>query len=121
MNKCINVAMTQCFWCGEASGIAIGKTLVSCNKKWNNKYIFDGYEPCNKCQEGMNSGFTIMKAKTKPNIDNQPEIQKDVYPTGTLFVIKNEAAIEMFGEEVAKGGKAFMDTETLIEIGLIDK
>lgn len=115
MSKCLNVAMTNCFWCGEVMGIAIGDKLVDCKNKLKTQYVFGGYEPCDKCKERMAKGFTIMIAQDKPISNGQPEMQKGVYPTGQWLVISNEAKERMFNVDK---DKCFMDRETAIKLGL---
>ncbi len=118
-NQCINTAMIQCFWCGEASGIAIGQKLVSCDKKWKTNYIFGGYEPCDKCKENREKGFTVVQAQDKPVNEGQPEIQDGIYPTGVWIVVKNESLVELLGQETVDLGMCFMDKEMMEKIGLI--
>jgi len=120
-NKCLDVNMTTCFYCGEANGIAIGKKLISCENKWDTKKIFGGYEPCTKCQEKFEEGFLIMECQDEPVSEGQPEMQSGVYPTGSHWVVKNEAAAEVFNEDIAKGGKVFVDKEFAERIGLYDE
>lgn len=120
MNKCLNIAMTKCFWCGEENGIAIGEKLVNCKDKWKTKNVFGGYEPCNKCKENFDKGFTIIEAQKTPLVDGQPEIQKGIYPTGYFTVVKMDAAIGAFGKEIANNKKAFMSTKMYEEFGLKD-
>lgn len=115
MSKCLNVAMTQCFWCGEADAIIIGKNLVDCKDEWNPKYVFAGYEPCDSCKEKMSLGFTVMIASTKPVAENQPEIQKGVYPTGQWIVLDKRAPLA----QSTDGDRCFMDTETAKHTGLL--
>ena len=104
----VNPSMEVCFWCGEVKGIALfGKMKGDVEAP---RHVVLNYEPCDKCKEGMNSGFTIMEATERNN--GNPEIQKGVYPTGRWSVLKTEAAERIFGEEVAHGGKCFMAVET---------
>ena len=117
MDKCLNVALTFCFWCGKETGIAIGNKLTDCKNKWKTKYVFSGYEPCDECKEKMAKGFTIMIAQDKPIFEGQPEMQKGVYPTGDWLVISNEAKERMSSIDT---DKCFMDRETAIKIGLFD-
>jgi len=120
-NKCLDVNMTTCFYCGEANGIAIGKKLISCENKWDTKKIFGDYEPCAECQEKFDKGFLIMECQDEPVSKGQPEIQKGVYPTGNYWLMKNEAAKEIFNEEVTKMGKVFIEKEMAEKIGLYNE
>ena len=117
-DKCMDVNMVACFYCGEASGIAISKKLISCKDKWDTKYIFGGYEPCDKCKEKFDTGFLIIECQETPISEGQPEMQKGVYPTGSHWVVKNEVAAEVFNEDIVKGGKIFVDKEFAERIGL---
>jgi len=116
MDKCMDVNMTVCAWCGEANGIAIGKKLVDCKNKWDTKMVFGGYEPCSTCQEYMDQGFVLMEANDYPNQEGQPEMQDGVYPTGRYWVIDREAAKRAF--PTAPGDKCFIDPEVAEKMGL---
>jgi len=80
--ECMDLSLTKCFWCGEDIGIVIGEKLIDCKDKYRNKSIIVNYEPCDKCKEKMNKGFTVMIAQDKPISKGQPEIQKGIYPSG---------------------------------------
>jgi hypothetical protein len=114
--KCLNIGMTVCFWCGKSTGIAIGDRLVDCRDKWNVNRVFGGYEPCDKCKENMSKGFTVMIAQDKPSFKNQPEIQENVYPTSQFIVISNEAKARMFNID---NDKCFMEIEVAKNMGLV--
>jgi len=120
-NKCMDVNMTTCFYCGEANGIAIGKKLISCKNKWDTKKIFGGYQPCDKCQEKFDEGFLIIEGQETPMAEGQPEIQKGVYPTGNYWLIKNEAAEKIFTEEITKMNKVFVEKEMAEKLGLYNE
>ena len=78
------------------------------------RYVFGGYEPCNKCKEKMALGTTIMQASLEPVFKGQPEMQKGVYPTGKWVVLKKEAAKRIFNTD---SPKAFVDTQTWRALG----
>ena len=122
MNKCVDIAMTQCMWCGEATGIAVGKKLTDCKDKYATKYVFNGYEPCDKCKEQWNKGFVFIEAQNEPMVEGQPEIQDGVYPTGNIWVVANESARKMFNEDVVDKmlnyGKCFIDNAIAKKLGL---
>ena len=117
-DQCLDIKMDLCFWCGEPKGIGIGKKTISCYKKWDNNNMISSYEPCDKCKEQWDKGFIIIEVSEEPNAENQPEIQKGFYPTGRMWVIKNEAAERIFGKEKTKYGKVFVDSEIAKKIGL---
>lgn len=118
MKKCLNVAMTRCFWCGESSGVAIGKQLVNCDNKWETKYVFADYEPCQVCKDKFDEGFLIMEASEFPVFEGQPEMQRDVYPTSTIWLVNNEFAQEIFNDDIFKYKKAFVTKEFAEQLGL---
>jgi len=110
-DKC-GIRMTKCFWCGEADGIMIPKRL----SKWDDGYcppVVISYEPCKKCEDVFKTGVLIMEAESSPFNENQPEIQKGVYPSGNHWVVKEGS----LGEHKA-GDKMFVDKKTAEEIGL---
>jgi len=117
-DQCLDIRMDLCFWCGEPKGISIGKKLISCDKKWDNNKIVSDYEPCNKCKEQWDKGFVIIEASNEPNATNQPEIQEGVYPTGRMWVVKNDAAEEAFGKEKIKRGIIYVEPIVAKKIGL---
>ena len=117
-NKCMDVNMTTCFYCGESTGVAIGEKLIDCKNKWDTKYIFGGYEPCDKCKEQFDTGFLIMECQDTPVSKGQPAIQEGAYPTGSHWVIKNEVAKKMFNKETLKFGRVLVEKEVAEKLGL---
>ena len=115
-NNCnVGVSMTKCFWCGKETGIRI---YEKDSDSEDVKYIFGGYEPCDECKAKMEKGFTIIEAEEHPLVSAQPEIQKGVYPTGSLWVIDREAAAKVFSPEVVKKDTVFISKDIAKEIGL---
>jgi len=115
-NNCnVGVSMTKCFWCGKETGIGLYEKDCDTEEA---KYVFGGYEPCDECMAKMVDGFTIIEAEEYPLFSAQPEIQKGVYPTGSLWVIDREAAEKVFGSEIVKKSKAFISKDMAKEIGL---
>ena len=108
----LNPTIPVCFWCGkEKNEIALmGK--IGDGRKGDDfeapKYAVLDYEPCEKCQGLMSSGFTIMEVTDKPNKRTAVEMCKGAYPTGRFSVIKNETAERIFGKDISQRGKAFM-------------
>lgn len=114
--KCLDVGMGVCFWCGEPFCITIGKQFTTCDKQYDKKYLFVGYEPCDKCKKDMEKGLTIIEVQDKPITTNQPEIQKEIYPTSQWWVVDKNSE---FAKEYSKGyDKIFIDSEAAIKIGL---
>ncbi len=108
----LNPSMTVCFWCGEPTGIALPGRITGgrCGDDMEApKYMFSGYEPCDKCKESMDLGVTMMEAGRAPHFEGQPEMQDGVYPTGRWSVITKEAAERIFNYH---GKAAFCDRET---------
>ena len=117
-DKCMDVRMTQCVWCGEPKAIAIGKKLIDCENKYDNKFIFDNYEPCDECMEKWNKGFVLIEAQEKPVKDGQPPMQEGIYPTGNMWVIDKESAGLVLNEEIVNGGICFIQKEMAERLGL---
>jgi len=96
----LNPTIPICFWCGES------KDEIACLGRIGNarkgedfeapKYSVIDFEPCEKCKEGMALGFSVFEATEEPNEFCDREIQPGVYPTGRMFVIKNEVADKVF-------------------------
>lgn len=112
------VGNTKCFWCGEMDAVLIGQRPMSEEKCNGLQGIVTSYEPCQKCQEGMDQGFTLIECTDYPNAEDQPEIQKGVYPTGKMWVVKTEVANEL-GIDTSHG-RAYIDPEASKKIGLYD-
>lgn len=107
----VNPALTKCFWCGEDMGIALlGKLNGDVEAP---KYVFGGYEPCDKCKQKFGEGVLLMEAGNCPTFENQPAMQKDVYPTGRHLIMKREAAKRIFN---CDSDKAFIDHELFDQI-----
>ena len=124
-NKCADVNLISCFWCGESTGIAIGEKLVSCKNKYNTKSLFGGYEPCDKCKEKRAKGFTIIEVQDEPIAERQPAIQKQpdgsqIYPTENMWVVNSHYAKQVFGEENISFGLLYIDNETANQLGLYE-
>ena len=71
-----------------------------------------GYEPCASCKAKMAQGIAIMEASRLPQYEGQPEIQKDVWPTGRWVVLREECR-SSYPWLPETGNKAFMDTEAV--------
>ncbi len=117
-NKCMEVNMTACFYCGESTGVAIGKKLIDCENKRDTKYVFGGYEPCDKCKEQFDAGFLIIECQETPISEGQPQIQGGVYPTGSHWVVTNEAAENLFSIKTLKHRMVFVSKEIAEKVGL---
>ena len=97
----LNPMLVKCFWCGEASSIAIPKKMSNKEEGYREQITYD---PCDKCKEKWDKGAVIIEASTEP-INERPAIQKGVYPTGTWWVVKRELLddnISFVTKEIAK-------------------
>lgn len=122
----VNPCLQVCFWCGEDVGIALmgrirkkdphtGRVIRGSDEEAPNRVVLD-YEPCQKCKENMSKGVTCVEATTVQPMDDRPEIQEGIYPTGRFCVIHEEAANRIFpGYDLKNGGKL------LIEDAVFDK
>ena len=106
----LNPILVKCFWCGEASYIAIPKKMS--NKEEGYRECVMNYDPCDKCKEIWDKGAVIIEASESPNGKNQPAIQKGVYPTGVWWVVKRE---------ILDSGISFVTKEIAKEMGLYNE
>lgn len=114
--------MSTCFWCGECKEIIMPKRLDDRRFKDMPDSVCLDYEPCDKCKENFAKGFLIMEVSQKPNMPDQPEIQEGLYPTNHHWVIKDEAAREIFGGLIKPGQTAcFVPEEVAKNIGLYNE
>ena len=111
----VNPTMCKCFFCGEVKHIALMGKLkgdveapMSC--------VMD-YEPCEKCEEAMSQGVTLIEVSDVQPSDNRPPLKaegnKSVYPLGGYVVIKPEAFSQMTNREWSAGQKCFVDSEVM--------
>lgn len=120
----LNPTIPICFFCGkEKHEVAI---LGKIGKKGEDlqapmRMILD-YQPCDDCKEKMKNGIALIGVNPKPLQNGQPPIQKDLYPTGTWCVLKEEAVERIFQipenemENVRKAGKMLMDNNILMNL-----
>ncbi len=81
----VNPSMTVCFYCGEATGIALmGKLKGDVEAP---KQICNSIEPCDKCKEKF-KGYTLLVEKPS----------EDENPTGRWVAVKKEAITPEFRE-----------------------
>lgn len=87
----VNPSMQICFFCGKSIGIVLNGKIGKGDKDIEApKEVVVDYEPCEKCKKIFSQGLLVMGA-TDHVEDSRPEIQKGLYPTGSYFVIKDEA------------------------------
>jgi len=111
----VNPSLGVCFWCGQDDGTVLLVGRLPEDREAP-RHLCASYEPCAACKEKMALGITIIEADTRPAYDRQPEMQRDVYPTGRWWVLSEEWArrtlqpAEML-DSVLKYRKAFMERE----------
>ena len=116
----VNPTLCQCFFCGETKHIAllgqIGDRRKGEDFEAPRECVMD-YEPCDKCQEQMKQGVTLIGVTTTQPSDKRPPLTAQggtqVYPTNAWCVIKSEVASEMFSQELNMGDKLFVDQAIL--------
>lgn len=113
----VNPTLGVCFWCNEEDG-TIGLLGYNKGKEAPRRTVLS-YEPCAKCKEQMAQGITCIEASEIPNFPGQPSMdsKREVYPTGTLSVIKEEAAERIFGHtpywaDMQRLRKTYLDRAT---------
>lgn len=111
----VNPSLDICFWCGEASGVAL---LGRNGGKEAPRKIISSMEPCTKCQEGMAQGITLMEASPKRLMENMPAIQEGIYATGRWIVVKEEAIPGMFNPEMEEA--LLKSRKGFVEVGVFD-
>jgi hypothetical protein len=117
-NKCMNVMLSKCFWCGaDKNELLIGKELIDCNNNASRAAIAN-YEPCDKCKEQWDKGFVFIEVQDEPVTEGQPAMQKGAYPTSNLWIITKESANEVLNKEIVDGGMCFIEKEFAEKIGL---
>ena len=114
----VNPSVGVCFWCGEDDGTVILPGRLKGDAEAPRRAVWS-YDPCEKCKGLMAQGFALLEAKHDPERDGQPPMKsegRDVYPTGRWMVLKREAAVRLFGEELTKGARAFTKPAVLDRI-----
>lgn len=91
----LNPTIPICFFCGEDKNEIALLGQIGDRRKGEDiqapmKMILD-YEPCDKCKEIFAQGVLLVEVTKYPNVQGQPAIQKDAYPTGRHCVVKPEA------------------------------
>lgn len=88
----VNPSLDLCFWCGEASGVA----LLGYNKgKEAPREVMTSYRPCTKCEEQMARGITVIEAAESVYYPDRPQIQAGLVPTGRWQVMTQESIERM--------------------------
>lgn len=112
----VNPTMCHCFFCGETKHIALLGKIGGRNEDLEAPMscVMD-YEPCEKCQDNMSQGVTLVEVSEKQPMDNRPALtaqnNQKVYPLGGWCVVKPEAFSRMTRQQWEAGQKCFVDSE----------
>lgn len=107
----VNPSLMLCFWCGEASGVALlGRNK---GKQAPRQAVFD-YEPCQKCKDLWATGIALIEVQRTPVADNQRAMQEGVYPTGSYLVVTREWVEHSINppslrDAVLRAGRCYME------------
>ena len=109
----VNPTIPICFFCKEHKNeiVLMGKLK---NDAEAPKNIIVDYEPCDECKEKFKKGVLIIEVSQYPNVEKQPALQKDAYPTGRYALLKPEALNEPFNVPGTKCLMTVTDYEELI-------
>lgn len=116
----VNPTVCKCFFCGEDKAIAllghIGDYRKGEDIEAPRECVMD-YEPCDKCQENMNKGVTLIEVSDTQPQDRRPAMKaqgdQEVYPLGGWCVIKPEVFSRITNQEWTAGQKCFVDSQVL--------
>lgn len=96
----VNPTVQKCFWCGGDIGVALLGKLKG-DREAPRELVLD-YSLCTECEEKKKKYIHIVEALHEPNYQNQPEIQKDLWPTGRNLWIKDAAFSNIIHGELAE-------------------
>ena len=106
----VNPSLMLCFYCGEASGVA----LLGANrgKEAPRQGVYDR-EPCHTCKELMGQGVMLISVRD----------DDDSYRTGHLCVVRDEALRRMItpealADEIIRKRVAFVPDAAWTALGL---
>ena len=126
----LNPTIPICFWCGkDENELAVlgrirkkdprtGRPIPGSDEEAPHHMCIN-YDPCNECKASMSQGISIIGVK--PSDGQHVEIQKGLYPTGTIVALKPEAFERIFKDnidpdiydEIMKHKAMFMDDDEL--------
>ena len=116
----VNPTICKCFFCGESKGIALLGQIGDLRKGEDIEAPIEcvmDYEPCEKCQENMDKGVTLIEVTDIQPIDNRPAMTAKgglkVYPLGSYCVVTPEAVKRVFNADMKAGQKVFVDSEVM--------
>lgn len=107
----LNPTIPVCFWCGKQKNEIALMGRMKDDIEAPKGMVLD-YVPCEECQNHMNMGVAILEASDHPNTENQPPMQKGVYPTSRFVVVTTECADRVFDQYAPwqAGKKVFVDS-----------
>lgn len=115
----LNPTIRQCFWCEENTD----EILLLGNKFQGEapiSMVID-YEPCEKCMENFDQGILLIEVSKTPITEKQPDLG-GAYPTGSHWVVTEDAIRRMLQESIAedilKARKAFITKQDAMTLGL---
>lgn len=97
----LNPSMVKCFFCGEDKNEI---ALLGYNENQEApRYIVANYDPCEKCTTAWSKAVIFIEVESFVTIENSAPIGKDdhlndVFPTGRLVGITEEATLHILGE-----------------------
>lgn len=92
----LNPTIPICFFCRETKNeIALLGKINKEDSEAPRNVLLD-YEPCDKCQADMDQGITLIEVTESPKTENQPPIQKGLYPSGRWHVVSENFIKENF-------------------------
>lgn len=99
LNPCVPV----CFFCQKEKNELLLLGHIGNKRKHEDiqapsHMVFD-YEPCENCKTIMSQGITMIAVSKKALVENQPEIQKGLYPTGSWCLVSDEFIIRNITDE----------------------
>ena len=103
----LNPSLIVCFWCGEATGVALFGRLKGDAEA--PRHITGNHEPCEACAARFAQGVTFFEVSADPVPDQPPPL------TGRYLVVKESAVGELLQPELAKqvldAGKAMVPVD----------
>lgn len=95
----VNPALDCCFWCGEATGVAL---LGRNNGDKAPHKVISSYEPCDACQAKFDSGVVLVEVTPHTNKTGLPWDKHGNVPTGRYMVVTPESMARMITDETLR-------------------
>ena len=88
----VNPCMPVCFFCGDTKNeiALLGRIGGKEDLEAPMRAVLD-YEPCEECRKKFAEGVLLIEVTNYPNMEGQPMIAKNAYPTGRYSVVRPEA------------------------------